>query len=78
MKTETKGAKKNLNKNSPEGNKNYDAKHGKVPKKDYIGKSGKDINELNELKQKLKAVGQERDSLRIVIEMTKADNDQRN
>ena len=78
MKTATKGTKTNLNKNSPEGNKS-EAKHGKrkVPIKDFTGKSTKDINELHELKQKLKTVEQERDSLRTVIEMLKADNDQR-
>ena len=78
MKTATKGTKTNLNKNSPEGNKN-EAKHGKrkVPIKDFTGKSTKDINELHELRQKLKTVEQERDSLRTVIEMLKADNDQR-
>ena len=78
VKTATKVTKKNLNKNSPEGNKN-EAKHGKrkVPIKDFTGKSTKDINELHELKQKLKTVEQERDSLRTVIEMLKADNDQR-
>ena len=45
VKTETKGAKKNLDKNSLERNKNYDAKHGKmkvkVPIKDLQGKAGK-------------------------------------
>ena len=78
VKPDTKEAMKNLNKHSLEGNRNYEAKHGKrkVLRKDYTGKSTKDIYELHELKQKLKTVEQERDSLRTVIEMLKADNDQ--
>ena len=78
VKTASKGTKKNLNKNSPEGNKN-EAKRGerKVSIKDSKRRSTKDINELHELKQKLKTVEQERDSRRTVIKMLKADNDQR-
>ena len=67
-----------MNKNSLEGNKN-EKKRGKrkVPIKDSKRRSTKDIDELHELKQKLKTVEQERDSLRTVIKMLKADNDQR-